>query len=900
MTPAGTAWITSRKKWQSAPHLKLIDEHLLALARREITRLMISMPPRHGKSQLASYYFPAWWLGTFPDDQIVLTTYSDSFASLWGGRVRDLISEWGKPIWGIEVDNSTHAKNEWTLKNHQGGMVTAGMGGSLTGRGFHLGIVDDPIRNADIANSPTYQEKMLDWWDSTFASRGEPGNVIVLMMTRWSCLLPGCGIMTDMGIANIETIMSGQTVLTSAGAQVVEAAAARPYNGEVVSIRVSGYPAPLRVTPEHRILTEHGWREAGSLCPGDWVSYPVPQGPDTSPDTLRKLIPAPPAPHAKRDWGLTGAKGRVPREELAALLKQGKTYQQIAEHYGYKSRQAIMGYATAYGLNPPAGNVLTGDPTSDPDFWRVVGYWLAEGYITSGHSGKIENVVRWAFGWDEQHLVADVAEVLGRYGLTVGSWKPSNPGSFPTKRITSFIVAHCSSRQLAEFLALFGRGAEKKMVPEWAVFLPERCAQELIKGYWLGDGCSWSNGPSNGQADWGRITSVSLSLLSGMQRLLLRLGITSSIMKGQGRSYELRFALAETPWMGKENAKPAWHTSMRLEKDRLLLRVRAIELEEYHGPVYDLQTPCHDFVSNNVTVHNCNDIAGKLLERMADGGEKWTVLNLPALAEENDPLGRPVGKALWPARWPTRILEEIRRNRKPYWWAAMYQQRPAPAEGGRFKKAWFLHYRVLDDGKVYELHTRDGQKKLVPAAKCKRFATMDLATSLKQDSDYTVIAIWAQTPDNELILLDVIREHVEGPDHLNLVWQAHHRYKLHFIAIEQVGFQLSAVQAARRKGLPVRGFEVDGDKGNRALSISARYQSGDVYHPTWAVWLPAWETELLTFPNAAKDDQVDTASMAGIIISQPQDAALEHVKKRLEARKRAEEQERQQQEQDWY
>ncbi len=462
--------MTSRGKWQSAAHLKLIDEHFLALARREIRRLMINMPPRHGKSLLTSQYLPAWWLGTFPDQQVILSTYSDAFAALWGGRVRDIIEEWGPPIWGIQVDNSTHAKNEWKLEDHAGGMVTAGIGGSLTGRGFDLGIVDDPIRNAEIANSPTYQEKMIEWWDSTFATRGEPDNVIVLTMTRW----------------------------------------------------------------------------------------------------------------------------------------------------------------------------------------------------------------------------------------------------------------------------------------------------------------------------------------------------------------------------------------------------------------------------------NESDVAGKLLERMADGGEKWTVLRLPALAEENDPLGRPVGKALWPVRWPTKVLEEKRRNMLPSFWAAMYQQRPAPQEGGRFKKQWFLHYRSIANGTVYELHPRDGNTKLVPVAKCRRFATMDLATSLKQEADYTVIAVWDLTPAYELILVDVIRDHVEGPDHLNLVWQAHKRYRFTFIAIEQTAFQLSAVQAARRKGLPVRGFKADTDKANRALSISARYQSGDVYHPMWAVWLPIWETELLTFPNAAHDDCVDTASMAGILVAQMSIDALDHLQRRVAARQAAE------------
>jgi predicted phage terminase large subunit-like protein len=184
-TPAGFAQIASRGRYALAPHLLLINHKLVQLATGRIKRLIIQCPPRHGKSELCSKYFPAWFLGTFPDRRFGTVSYESGFAASWGEKARNLLTEWGPALFGVRVSRNTSARDNWNIAGHLGGMNTAGVGGPLTGRGFHVLGIDDPVKNAEEALSLTTQEAHWDWWNSTALTRLEPGGVVFVMMTRW-------------------------------------------------------------------------------------------------------------------------------------------------------------------------------------------------------------------------------------------------------------------------------------------------------------------------------------------------------------------------------------------------------------------------------------------------------------------------------------------------------------------------------------------------------------------------------------------------------------------------------------------------------------------------------------------------------------------------------------------
>ena len=448
-TPASFARLASGGEWKLAPHLDLLNYYLLLVYMGAISRLMVWMPPRHGKSEFTSRYFPAWYIGRRPSHRVLLTSYEADFASQWGQQARDLLIEHGRDVFGVTVDSTVSARNRWKIAGQRGGMQTAGVGGPLTGKGGNINIIDDPVKNDEEANSPVMREKQWNWYRATFRTRLEPSAAIIVIQTRWH-----------------EDDLSG------------------------------------------RILQHH---------------------------------------------------------------------------------------------------------------------------------------------------------------------------------------------------------------------------QETRK----------------------------------------------------------------------------------------------------------------------------------------DGEADWVVLNLPAVAEYDEAIGgrffRQEGEALWPERYSVKALEAIQRDVGSYWFSALYQQRPQPAGGGMFKREFFRYHQpvgseghivLLDDGRVMD------------TSKLRRFLTVDLAASTKTSADFTVVAAWAITPAREVILLDLVRKRLEGPDQPEMITSMADKHKVSQILVESTGYQLTMVQGLRRQGRPVRELKADKDKVSRALVAAARVEGGGVFFPRLAPWLDDFETELVLFPNAAHDDQVDPLAYA--------------------------------------
>ncbi len=185
-SPSELAKVISNNRWKLSKHLKFIENALLLLTKRRITKLVINLPPRHGKSELISKYFPLWYLCQFPIHQVMLISYGASFASTWSRKVRDLIAEFSNQLINISLSKYDKSSQSFTLSGSGGGMYAIGAGGSITGRGADLIIIDDPIKNETQANSAYYREKLWDWFNSTVFTRLEPNGIITLVMTRWN------------------------------------------------------------------------------------------------------------------------------------------------------------------------------------------------------------------------------------------------------------------------------------------------------------------------------------------------------------------------------------------------------------------------------------------------------------------------------------------------------------------------------------------------------------------------------------------------------------------------------------------------------------------------------------------------------------------------------------------
>lgn len=439
-----------RGKWIPARHLELLCKKLEAVERGEVRRLMVFMPPRHGKSEVVSKKFPAWYLGRNPDKEIILTSYAADLAHDFSRVARETLREWGPRLWGVEISDKSSAVGRWEIEGHRGGMTAAGVGGPITGRGANVAIIDDPFKNHEEAQSETIRQKVVEWYKTTLATRLTPDGAIVLVQTRW-------------------------------------------------------------------------------------------------------------------------------HEE---------------------------------------------------------------------------------------------------------------------------------------------------------------------------------------------------------------------------------------------------------------------------------------------------DLAGVLQREMAEGGEHWEIVSLPAIAEDGDILGRQPGEPLWPERFPLEALLVRKTILGSYRWEALYQQRPGPAAGNKFKRSWFRYFEIQGDAVI--LHRPDAEPKRYPLNKCWCFQTCDPAGSEKTSADYFVLATWLVTPERDLLLRDVLRERLEGPDQPKLFRQGYGRWrpKPRFQAVETSGIGLTLFQELRRSGLPVRALKAETDKLTRALPLMARMQAGSVYFLRGASWLEEYENELLVFPNGKHDDQVDATSYAAIVLAE--------------------------------
>lgn len=171
--------------YQPAGHHGVIAEALEAVARGEILRLMITMPPRHGKSELASRRFPAWYLGNNPDKQIIAASYNSDLSNDFGREVRNIVnSEEYKKLFGVKLAQDSQAANRWHTDKH-GVYVAAGVGTAITGRGANILLIDDPFKDRQEADSETRRETVWNWYTSTAYTRLMPGGAVVVINTRW-------------------------------------------------------------------------------------------------------------------------------------------------------------------------------------------------------------------------------------------------------------------------------------------------------------------------------------------------------------------------------------------------------------------------------------------------------------------------------------------------------------------------------------------------------------------------------------------------------------------------------------------------------------------------------------------------------------------------------------------
>lgn len=246
-----------------------------------------------------------------------------------------------------------------------------------------------------------------------------------------------------------------------------------------------------------------------------------------------------------------------------------------------------------------------------------------------------------------------------------------------------------------------------------------------------------------------------------------------------------------------------------------------------------------------------DDLAGRALNH-----SKWHVISLPAIAEDNDQLGREVGEPLWDddAYGYGEQIQELRKNTPARTWSALYQQRPAPEEGDYFKAEWLKPYTTPPD-----------------KAQMRVYGGSDYAVTA-DGGDYTVHAVVGIDPEGRMYLLDLWRKQAASDIWVEAFCDLVLEHKPIGWAEETgqiksgVGPFLEKRQRERKAWCVREQFPTRGDKAVRAQSIRGRMALEGLYVPINAGWYPDLRAELLSFPAGKHDDQVDALGLVGQLL----------------------------------
>ena len=832
------------RKFIMTPHFYSIIDALVSVVKGDIKRLIINIPPRYGKTAVAVKMFVAWVLANNPSAKFIHLSFSDDLALDNSSEIRELVkSEEYQRIFGVAIRTDSDSKKKWyTLSG--GGLYATSTGGPITGFGAGAKtreragtnspcdgfegciILDDPLKPDD-AFSETMRNRINTRFNNTIASRvNSPTTPIIVIMQRLhECLLPGVMVRVPSGEAPIDSLKKNDYVYGSKGWQRIIATKTSEYSGISYGIRLYGSPTVCWTTDNHKYLTMRGWVRADEVLSNDWVRFPIARKTKNAGLNWPDVRMADPI--KKPSGNFTGERRRSIDEGLLREMVSSKMPNvAIAKALGVH-RNTINCYIHIYKIKRFVEKNSFNDDTHlcDPDFWRIVGYYLSEGSFCQNRD-KTKCGVRFTFSHEEESVVQDLVSFFSKYGMTVKIQRKKK----------SVIEPHVFGGAFSDWLCEnFGSGSFNKKLPEFVFSLDDDCKRELILGWLIGDGCirKESNQLSG--------TSVSIAMLHGFQRLSLSMGKRCNIVSGRGRAFAVVIDGRQAISSGKggelrfvnEDAMESMVKS-RIDGDFCWYRVKKIDKKDYEGIVYDITTPSGDFVVGNATVHN-SDMTGFLLE--GGSGEDWHHVCLAAI--------KPDGTALWPEMHSIEKLRSMEQA-DPYTFAGQYMQIPSPLAGGIMKPDNITIIPALPMGIVEFVRG------------------WDFAASTK--GDFTAGAKLGVLPDGRWVIADMVRIRV-SPDERDaaLVNTANRDGDNCRISIPQDPGQAGLTQVKylvrSLSGFSVKATPESGNKVVRAEPFAAQVNVGNVLMLK-ADWNDALISEMRMFPNGTFDDQVDALSRA--------------------------------------
>lgn len=765
-----------RSTYQSALHHEAIARVVEEVEKGEIQFLILTVPPRHGKSEIVSRRLPAWFMGRNPDQNVVVATYNDDFAKDFGADVRSIItsSRFRQVFPDVKLLRGGAAKDR--LQTTQGGMATfVGVGGSLTGRGAH-------------------------------------------------CFVSGTSVLTTDGSTQIQDIRVGDEVLSFEKEHFVkkrvEAISSR--SGARIFRITTASGRVVEATGDHPFYIDGTWVEARELAAGDRLLCAVRQRDGSS--------------------GLRTAKAQEARPRKFLLLRN------------------LLGTAREFAALR-GKNLLS--------MWRSYAEEERQGFAEAGADFLLDGVHGngTARGVRATGLGADAPlRALQRH---VHSFERHGEALLSRMRLSDARGADARRREPS-----LERGSVRQSSEA-------ACDTPISRTTTFGDAAGWEP----------------VRTVLGKERIACPSHRREPVEQS---SREPRHSV---PAVSHESPL------FRREEDFVL----RVEDTGRTADVYDIQVEgTHCFFANEILVHNCliiddvikdyeqarsqafrdrawewftkvamtrrmgkklviitftrwhtDDIIGRLTDPENEHynralAEKIKIINFPAIAEDDDPLGRAPGEALWPGWYDHAFLEE-QRSLDPLGFEALYQQRPSVADGTLFRR------------ESLQYHGPDERVKTPPIEELRIFCTSDHAVSTAQRADKTVLLRAGVDRQNNIYLLDCWWRKAPTDAVVEAMLAMVRQEPRPLIWWAEQGHISKSIGPFLRKRMSETGVFFNivektpvSDKEQRAQAISARMAMGRVYFPRNRPWVEKAVNELLAFPNGLHDDFVDAFAWLGL------------------------------------
>lgn len=647
-------------------------------------------------------------------------------------------------------------------------VVALGVGTAILSRRAKFIIADDIVRDDEVATE-SQRTRLQSWVTGVLMGVLEAEDQIGFIGTKkHQCLLPDTLVATDGSYRSIKTIQPGDRVVSANNQlQTVSAVGHRPYAGNIYTINLVGNPWAIQATPNHPFFTRRGFVRADEIRADDAIGISFPED-EVSPAPLPAYKES---PEFKHD---SGAEFNPPweKEVLDEMLKT-KSYAQIARDTGY-SKTHVARSAWKFGLSRShKHSALPADVIFKPEFWRLAGWYMAEGCRSRTGNQRNNPTIVWSVCDDEvKELAALIESVVGRQPNVFVSPDGNHRGR----------ALRTNQQQLFDYYAIFGNGAVNKFIPANVMSLPRALQREFIRGWWAGDG-SWSKNTGY------RLATSSPSAAAGLQRLLARQGIVALVFATQKHApvigpqgklisqslhYEVRWSTPAGNGLLNKN-HPYHHkrkTSLEIDAGYLWLPVKSIGLSAYNGPVYNLTVDnTHTYLCAGGEVHNSDFYADLESNSLYDYHRYDAIV---------DTLPDGTWKTLWPEKWPEHRLRERMQLLGTFQFNQNYRNISMAEGDSPFPMRWLEKCRDTNFGLQWQ-YPYDDLIKVIG---------VDLALAQGTKGSYFVaIVVGLDIRTHDIFILNMTRNQADFPTQIEIIDRMIADFKPNAVVVESNAYQ---------------------------------------------------------------------------------------------------------------